>query len=46
MDILNTIKCKLLNHIDGRKVSCPFTLKTYIHCQRCDVIIRAEDNKE
>lgn len=35
--MINKLICSLLGHkAGGRKVECPFTLYTYIHCKRCD----------
>lgn len=42
---MKKLLCKIFNHIEGNKASCPFTLKTYTYCDRCNNIIYIEDQK-
>ncbi len=36
--MFNKFICNIIGHqAGGRQIDCPYTLYTYIHCNRCDV---------
>lgn len=40
--MINKLICLIFGHKSGgRKESCPFTLYTYIHCNRCNEIYKS-----